>query len=134
MTDTKLPEAARSSLSGDILYAARYYLGGRTGLIVVAAVALGLGAYSNWGWLVAAGLAPILLMMMPCAAMCAVGLCMKKSSGPASDGQSPSQSASEESVGKSSLQLVSQPGENQDAPAVSGQTANPKPRSRKDCC
>jgi len=31
----------------------------------------------NWGWLTAAGIAPILLSLAPCAAMCALGLCMR---------------------------------------------------------
>jgi hypothetical protein len=34
----------------------------------------------NWGWLTAVGAAPILLAVLPCAAMCALGLCMKGSS------------------------------------------------------
>lgn len=54
---------------------ARQLLGNRFGLLAVAALVLGLGAYSSWGWLVAAGLAPILLSVAPCAAMCALGLC-----------------------------------------------------------
>ncbi len=54
---------------------ARKLLGNRFGLLAVAALVLGLGAYSNWGWLVAAGIAPILLSIAPCAAMCALGLC-----------------------------------------------------------
>jgi hypothetical protein len=31
----------------------------------------------NWGWLTAVGAAPILLSLLPCAAMCALGLCMR---------------------------------------------------------
>lgn len=38
------------------------------------AVLLG-GAYFNWGWLVAIGVAPILLAVAPCSIMCALGLC-----------------------------------------------------------
>lgn len=30
----------------------------------------------NWGWLVAAGIAPVLLAVAPCALMCGLGLCM----------------------------------------------------------
>lgn len=40
----------------------------------VAAVAAGLAL--NWGWLTAVGAAPIILAVLPCAAMCALGLCM----------------------------------------------------------
>lgn len=38
--------------------------------IVVAGLAL------NWSWLVAVGAAPLILSFGPCAAMCALGLCM----------------------------------------------------------
>lgn len=64
------------SFGGHLLCAIRYYAGCRIGLIIIAAVALGLGAYYNWGLLVAIGLAPILLGALPCVAMFASGLCM----------------------------------------------------------
>lgn len=56
----------------------RYYLGGRRGLILLTVIALGAGLVLNWNWLVAAGIAPLLLALAPCAAMCALGLCMNK--------------------------------------------------------
>ena len=40
----------------------------------VAAVAGGL--VLNWGWLTTIGAAPILIAVLPCAAMCALGLCV----------------------------------------------------------
>lgn len=49
----------------------RRVLLGLSALAIVAAAAL------NWSWLIAAGLAPLLLSVLPCAAMCALGLCMK---------------------------------------------------------
>lgn len=62
----------------------------RRGLILLAAIALGLGAALNWSWLVAVGIAPLLIGVLPCAAMCALGLCMTtmagRSSGSASAG------------------------------------------------
>ena len=51
--------------------------------LVVGAVALGVIAVAmvlRWNWLVAIGLAPILLSLAPCAAMCALGLCMRRAS------------------------------------------------------
>jgi hypothetical protein len=36
------------------------------------------GASLSWGWLVAAGLAPIILAVAPCAIMCGLGLCSMK--------------------------------------------------------
>lgn len=54
---------------------------GRNGLIVVAILAIGGGFYLNWNWLVAAGLAPLILGVLPCVAMCALGLCASKMTG-----------------------------------------------------
>lgn len=42
------------------------------------AVALIAGAALNWNWLVAAGVLPLLLAALPCVAMCALHLCMRK--------------------------------------------------------
>jgi hypothetical protein len=44
-------------------------------LLTGSAVAVA-GAFSNWDWLVALGLAPLLLSALPCLAICALGLCM----------------------------------------------------------
>ncbi len=57
------------------------YVSGRRGLMVLAIGVAGAGMAMNWGWLVAVGMAPILLALLPCAAMCALGLCMKKKDG-----------------------------------------------------
>ncbi|MGR3508512.1 MAG: hypothetical protein ACU0CQ_05265 [Sulfitobacter sp.] len=46
-----------------------------------AATLLGGGMALNWGWLTAVGLAPILISLAPCAAMCGLGLCMKGGTG-----------------------------------------------------
>jgi hypothetical protein len=65
-----------SSLSQDLLNAGRYYLGGRRGFLILAGAVLAGGLALNWSWLVAAGIAPLLLTALPCVAMCALGLCM----------------------------------------------------------
>jgi len=70
-----------TSLARDLLVAARYYLGGRRGLLMLAAVGLAGGLAFNWSWLVAAGIAPLILAALPCVAMCALGLCMNKIAG-----------------------------------------------------
>ena len=57
---------------------ARQYLGGRIGLFLAGGAILILGAGLSWGWLVAAGVAPLILSLAPCALMCALGLCMTK--------------------------------------------------------
>ncbi|MEX2241213.1 MAG: hypothetical protein WD775_11040 [Burkholderiales bacterium] len=56
----------------------RHYLGGRRGLIVLSLAGAGIGLYLGWGWLAAVGIAPVLLALAPCAAMCALGLCMNR--------------------------------------------------------
>lgn len=49
---------------------------GRQRMLVLAALAaFAVAAAANWSWLVAVGVAPLLLALAPCAAMCALGLC-----------------------------------------------------------
>lgn len=55
------------------------FLRSRRGLILIVAVAAAIGAGLHWSWLVAAGIAPVLLAVLPCVAMCALGLCMNHS-------------------------------------------------------
>lgn len=81
MTNVPSTDTSDRPLTRDILDAARYYLGGRTTLFVIAAGLIVGGIASNWGWLVAVGLAPILIAVLPCAVMCALGLCMHKMAG-----------------------------------------------------
>lgn len=81
MSITRLSKTHDTSLTRDIFHSARYYLGGRRGLIILAIVALVAGLALNWSWLVAAGVAPLLLAVLPCIAMCALGLCMNRMAG-----------------------------------------------------
>ena len=55
----------------------RQVLGNRFVLLAIIGVAIFLTAKFNWGWLVAAGIAPLMLSAGPCIAMCALGLCMQ---------------------------------------------------------
>ena len=81
MDTSQTAATEKSSLVQDWLAAARYWLGGRRGLIGLAVV-LGLAAIAlNWGWLVAVGIAPLLVAFAPCAAMCALGLCASRMGG-----------------------------------------------------
>ncbi len=50
---------------------------GRRGWMLVALAVIGTGMALNWGWLTAIGAAPLILSLAPCAAMCALGLCMR---------------------------------------------------------
>lgn len=48
-------------------------------LLLAAGLVLALGAAAaagGWGWLVAIGIAPVLLSVLPCLVMCGLGLCM----------------------------------------------------------
>lgn len=58
-----------------------HYLRNRKVLAVLAIALVGAGLALNWSWLAAAGVAPILLALAPCAAMCALGLCMSRVGG-----------------------------------------------------
>ena len=56
----------------------RSRLTARNGIILglVALLGIGLAFGGGWGWLVAVGVAPIILGLLPCAVMCGLGLCM----------------------------------------------------------
>jgi len=49
----------------------------KIGLVLIG-LALVVGGALNWHWLVAAGLLPIIVGLLPCAAMCALHLCSGK--------------------------------------------------------
>lgn len=78
MTTVPSSETSERPLTRDILYAIRYYLGGRRALLILATVLIVGGIATNWSWLVAVGVAPIIVALLPCAVMCALGLCMHK--------------------------------------------------------
>ena len=74
-------DASRLSLGQTAGALLARYLGNRKLLVVLAVAGVGAGLALNWSWLVAAGIAPILLALAPCAAMCALGLCMSRMGG-----------------------------------------------------
>ncbi len=81
---TTVPESTpptQAPLWREGLHIARYYLGNRWVLLAFGSGVLIVGAALNWSWLVAAGVAPILLALAPCAVMCALGLCAMKMTG-----------------------------------------------------
>ncbi len=71
--DSPQAESSRVRNRADQL---RDWLMSPRGLIVVALAIIGTGLALGWNWVVAAGLAPLLLSLAPCAAMCALGVCM----------------------------------------------------------
>ena len=81
MSDAPSSKTSDRTLAPDIINAIRYYLGGRRAWFVLAAVLVLGGIAANWGWLVAIGVAPILIAFLPCAVMCVLGVCMQKAAG-----------------------------------------------------
>lgn len=55
-----------------------YHLANRWVLAVFATIVIAGGVALNWSWLVAVGIAPILLFVLPCLVMCGFGLCAHK--------------------------------------------------------
>jgi hypothetical protein len=99
-TSLDTTKSAETSLARDWINLGRYYvgryLGGRRGLVILTVTALGIGLALNWSWLVAIGVAPLLVALAPCAAMCALGLCMSRMGGQSCSTQS---SATSENAG-----------------------------------
>jgi len=81
MTLLRVPAISSPGPARDVLNGLRRHLGGRRGIMIAAGAALAIGLAANWSWLVAIGLAPLLLGVLPCLAMCALGLCMNKMAG-----------------------------------------------------
>jgi hypothetical protein len=76
MSDPQPPADAQSAFAP-----LRVILRSRIGLVSVAGAVIFAGLAFNWNWLVAAGVAPLLISVLPCAAMCALGLCMMQMKG-----------------------------------------------------
>lgn len=74
-------DVSRLSLTQTARALMAHYLGNRKLLVILAVAIVGAGLALNWSWLVAAGVAPILLALAPCAAMCGLGLCMSRMGG-----------------------------------------------------
>jgi hypothetical protein len=56
----------------------RQHARNRLVLVGVATAIVAFGLFLGWGWLAALGVAPIILSLLPCVAMCALGLCMMR--------------------------------------------------------
>ena len=60
-------------------------------LVAATALIIGSGLYLNWATMVALGFAPVILILAPCALMCAFGLCGMAGRKNKGDGKPPSQ-------------------------------------------
>jgi len=76
-----------------------------TALVAAALAIVTIGTVMNWSALVAAGIAPLIITALPCAVMCALGLCMSRMGGSscAMPAQSQQSDATTESVPLNSL-------------------------------
>jgi hypothetical protein len=90
MTTPQSAEPTTASLAREWLQVARYYLGNRWTLVLLGTAVVVVGLALNWNWLVATGLAPIILAALPCLVMCGLGLCMSRLFGSSCESQ-PSQ-------------------------------------------
>lgn len=97
-------------LGRDVLYAAKYYLGGRRGLVLAGTAVVAAGLAFNWSWLVAAGVAPLLLSVLPCVAMCALGLCMSRMTGASCSKQAAPQEGVETIPAPAAIQIQPEEG------------------------
>ena len=70
------------------------------------------GLAFNWSWLVAAGLAPLLLSVLPCVAMCALGLGMSRMTGASCSKQAAPQEGGETMPAPAALQAQPEEGRN----------------------
>lgn len=68
-------------VSPGVLSSIKGGLADRRVIVAVAATGIVGGLAFNWTWLAAIGVAPLLLSVLPCVAMCALGLCMSRMTG-----------------------------------------------------
>jgi hypothetical protein len=100
MTTPPSAESAGVPLGREWLQAARYYLGKRWILVALATFVVVAGLALNWSWLVATGIAPILLTALPCLVMCGAGLCMNRLFGNSCESQPSQAQKSSESAAR----------------------------------
>ncbi len=81
MTTAREVQALSGRWGRDALARTRPWLSGRRVWWIAGTLALVAGAALNWSWLVAIGVAPLLVAALPCVAMCALGLCMNRMMG-----------------------------------------------------
>ena len=81
---TEQPEATKAAAACERRKPLRFLpklQNNRVLLTAAAVAAIGGGCVLNWGWLVTAGLAPIIVSLLPCIAMCALGIGVCKMAG-----------------------------------------------------
>jgi len=76
MNLSKVSKSAHVSPIQGLLNAIWPYISGKRGWILFTIVVGGIGLFLNWSWLVAVGIAPFLIAVLPCAIMCGLGACV----------------------------------------------------------
>lgn len=80
--ETINPLAAKMAPTPSVQDVMRHWLTGRRGLVIAGIVIVAAGLALGWSWLTAIGLAPVILSLAPCAAMCAIGACAMRKGNP----------------------------------------------------
>jgi hypothetical protein len=81
MTAIKSTDTVHLHRSRGALNLARFHVGGWRGPLLFGVIVILAGLGLNWSRLVAAGIAPILLSVLPCLVMCGIGTCIVCMSG-----------------------------------------------------
>ncbi|HEV2160735.1 MAG TPA: hypothetical protein VGR52_00655 [Stellaceae bacterium] len=74
--NSQISQIARAPMNANAGQRARSWLTSPRGLLLVGIAVIAAGLALGWNWIVALGLAPIVLAIAPCALMCALGMCM----------------------------------------------------------
>jgi hypothetical protein len=126
------PEPTGTTFAQAVLNAVWPWLHNRRAMMILAAIVLTVGGLAlGWNWLVAIGVAPILIAALPCVVMCAVGLCAMKGSQSCStsDGEvRPSVSASADSARRVAMDPGDISHAGADGPEPQGAASNPNPK------
>ena len=119
MTISTRSGSSPNPLARIVTDAGRRIIGNRFGLLAIAAFVIGLGLILNWSWLVAAGIAPIILSLLPCVVMCALGLCMVGMGGRSKKQLLPDGAASAPTLESTSPAQFAAPSDSSDGAAAS---------------
>ena len=71
-------EPSTTTFGQDLWGLLRHGLRGRRGLLIIGSALALVGVGFGWDWMVAVGIGPVLLGVLPCIVMCAFGLCMSR--------------------------------------------------------
>lgn len=74
--NSQIPQIVRAPMNANAGERVRSWLTSPRGLLLVGIAVIAAGLALGWNWVVALGLAPIVLALAPCALMCALGMCM----------------------------------------------------------